>query len=329
LQTIVHKTLGLALPEDLTALDELRHLLWRFLLFSEFAADLPVAMPAALTGVPKAVARYHRFVFDLCATLRDRTSAQPIYEEFSNRVAGELGLETHCGALEDLGVLDTFAFEERCFLRNFAKALLAGDLDKAARFVAERSKSFWIRDGTRAGEWKLASCCVDLLQGVSDLKRVLKDAPPTGVAGWLDFQIRHGYRVDTAHRVMEQVAQDLMPEPGPLADVIARARETHREFTDKVTRQFQDAVVKEGWPVPGQTRAKSTISSCASPGRKAGAWLISGLMRSAMTWPNSSLRRLPAATRLPSPPSAPSCRPSPRLAWPRCCLERARIFKSP
>ena len=258
LQTIVHKTLGLALPEDLTALDELRHLLWRFLLFSEFAADLPAAMPLALTGVPKAIPRYHRFVFDLCATLRDRTSAQPIYEEFANRVAGELGLETHCGDLDDLGALDTFAFEERCFLRTFATAALAGDLDNAARFVAERSKSFWIRDGTRAGEWKLASCCVDLLQGVSDLKRVLKDPPPTGVAGWLDFQINHGYRGDAAHRVMEQVAQDLMPEPGPLADVIARARATHREFTDKVTRQFQDAVVKEGWPVPGRPRANDT-----------------------------------------------------------------------
>jgi hypothetical protein len=255
LQTIVNKTLGLALPESLTEVDELRHLLWRFLLFSEFAADLPAAMPPALTGVPKAIARYHRFVFDLCATLRDRTSAQPIYEEFANRVVGELGLEAHCGAMDDLGVLDTFAFEERCFLRTFAKAALAGDFDKAARFVAERSKSFWIRDGTRAGEWKLASCCVDLLQGVADLQRVLKDAPPVGVAGWLDFQIHHGHRVDTAHRIMEQVAQDLMPEPGPLADVIARARETHRDFTDKITRLFQDAVVKEGWPVPGRGRA--------------------------------------------------------------------------
>jgi hypothetical protein len=255
LQTIVKKTLGLALPEDLTVVDELRHLLWRFLLFSEFAADLPVAMPPALTGVPKAIARYHRFVFDLCATLRDRTSAQPIYEEFANRVAGELGLEIHCGAMEDLGALDTFAFEERCFIRTFAKSALAGDLENAARYVTERSKSFWIRDGTRAGEWKLASCCVDLLQGVADLKKVLKDAPAAGVAGWLDFQINHGHRVDTAHRVMEQVAQDLLPEPGPLADVIARSRETHWEFTDKVTRQFQDAVVKEGWPVPGRTRA--------------------------------------------------------------------------
>jgi hypothetical protein len=255
LQTIVKKTLGLALPEDLSDVDELRRVLWRFVLFSEFAADLPVAMPPALTGVPKAIARYHRFVFDLCSTLRDRTSAQPVYEEFANRVAGELGLEAHCGAMENLGELDTFAFEERCFIRSFAKSALAADLANADRCVADRSKSFWIRDGARAGEWKLASCCVDLLQGVVDLKRVLKDTAPANVAGWLDFQINHGYRGDTAHRIMEQVAQDLMPEPGPLADVLALARETHREFTDKVTRQFQDAVVKENWPVPGRTRA--------------------------------------------------------------------------
>ena len=255
LQTIVSKTLGLTLPVDLGEVDELRHLLWRFLLFSEFSADLPVALPPALSGVPKAAPKYHRFVLDLCATLRDRTSAQQTYEEFANRVTGELSLETHCGALDDLGVLDTFAFEERCFLRTFAKAALAGDLDKASKFVEERSRSFWIRDGTRAGEWKLAGCCVDVLQSVGDLKQVLKEAAPTNVAGWLDFQIAHGHRLDTAHRLMEQVAQDLMPEPGPLMEVIAKAREAHREFTDRVTRTFQDAVVKEGWPVPGRHRA--------------------------------------------------------------------------
>lgn len=255
LQTLVSKTLGFTLPEDLSELEELRHLLWRYLLFSEFAADLPVAMPPALTGVPKAAARYHRFVFDLCATLRDRTSAQQTYEEFANRVAEELGLETHCGAMENLGVLDTFAFEERCFLRTFAKAASVGDLDKAGGFVTDRSKSFWIRDGARAGEWKLAGCCVEVLRGGADLKLVLKESPPTGVAGWLDFQLAHGHRLDTAYRLMEQVAHDLLPQSGPLADVLTWARHTHREFADRLTRSFQDAVVKEGWPVPGRPRA--------------------------------------------------------------------------
>jgi hypothetical protein len=255
LQTLVDKTLSLNLPPDVTAVDELRHLVWRYLLFSEFAADLPVPLPSALAAVPKAAPKYHRFVFDLCASLRDKTSAQQTYEEYANRVAGELSLETYCGEMTDLGVLDTFAFEERCYLRTFANAVLKGELENAAKCVADRSKSFWIRDAARAGEWKLAGCCVDVLQSVKDLKQVLKTIPPANVAGWLDFQVAHGHRLDTAHRLMEQVAQDCLPEPGPLAEVIAKARETHREFTDRVTRSFQDAVVKEGWPVPGRKRA--------------------------------------------------------------------------
>lgn len=255
LQTLITKTAGLVLPAELTDVDELRHILWRFLLFSEFAADLPVPLPTALSGVPKAAPRYHRFVFDLCATLRDRTSTQQAYEEFANRVADELNLETHCGTLDDLGALDTFAFEERCFLRTFAKSALAGHLEKAMRLVKDRSESFWIRDGARASEWTLAGRCVDVLQGVTDLKQVLKGAAPMDVVGWLDFHIDHGHRLDTAHRLMEQVAQDLMPDQGPLSEVIARARTTHREFADRVTRSFQDAVVKEGWPVPGRPRA--------------------------------------------------------------------------
>jgi hypothetical protein len=254
LQTLVSRTLGLTLPERLTSVDELRQILWRFLLFSEFTADLPVPLPAALSGVPKAEPKYNRFVLDLCATLRDRTSTQQNYEEFANRVSAELGLESHCSKVDDFGVLDTFAFEERCFLRSFATAVLSDDLENAARVVAERSQSFWSRDGIRAGEWKLAGCCVDVLQGVADLKQVIK-ASPNGVAGWLDFQVVHGHQLDTAHLLMEQVAQDWIPEQGPLAEVIARARTAYRDFVDRTARAFQDAVLKEGWPAAGRPRA--------------------------------------------------------------------------
>src|SRR5438552_17453545 len=67
LQTLVIKTLGLTLPEDLTAVDELRHILWRYLLFSEFALDLPVPLPEALRSVPQAALEDRRFVLDVCA----------------------------------------------------------------------------------------------------------------------------------------------------------------------------------------------------------------------------------------------------------------------
>jgi hypothetical protein len=255
LQTVAAATLGLSLPEDLVELDGLRSVLWRFVLFSEFVADLPGQLPDSLKGVPKAEPRYHRFVLDLCSQLRDRTSTQEAYEEAANRVAQELGLEVRCSAVDDFGVLDTFAFEERCFLRAFAKAALANDLEKADDLVAERSGSFWIRDAARAAEWRLADATVKVLQEVADLKALVKDEVPTDVVTWLDFQVGHGYQLDAAHRVMEQVAQDSLYVTGPLGDVVARARARHREFTDRAARSFQDAVVKEGWPVPGCLRA--------------------------------------------------------------------------
>ena len=255
LRSLVSKTLGLALPEGETSVDELRYVLWRFILFSEFAADLPEPLPSALTAVNKAAQRYQRFVLDLCATLRDHTSAQQTYEDFANRIADELGLERHCGGMEDLGALDTFAFKERSFIKTFANWALSADLERAAKLVVERSQSFWVRNGAYAAEWKLAGCCVGVLQAVTDLEKVLKANPPTSIGEWIDFQVNSGHRLDTAHRLMENVAQDWMPEPGPLADVLAKARAVHRNLVDRTARGFQDDVIKDGWPAPGRPRA--------------------------------------------------------------------------
>jgi hypothetical protein len=45
-------TLGLALKTRARAWSAIADELWRFLLFSEFVFDLPVALPEALTNVP-------------------------------------------------------------------------------------------------------------------------------------------------------------------------------------------------------------------------------------------------------------------------------------
>lgn len=265
LQALVGKTLGLTLPEAENDINELRNVLWRYLLFSEFAADLPSELPKALQGVPKAPGRHLRFVQDLCGTLRDRNSTQDAYEDAATRVANELGLEAHCAAMEDLGILDTFAFEERCFLRSFAKQFLAGDLDKAGKVVQDRVKSFWIREAGRAVEWQLAGRCIEVMRSVEDMKRICKESPPRNAGGWLAFHVEHGHRLDTAHRLMEQVAQDWMREPGSLMDVLDKVRAAHREFVEDVTRRFQETVVAEGWPVSGYGRANETFDQYVRP----------------------------------------------------------------
>jgi hypothetical protein len=255
LQSLALNALGLTLPTDLTGVDELRPVLWRYLLFSEFVADLPVPLPAALGHVPHAASKHHRFVRDLCATLRDRSSAQQAYEDFAARVAAELGLETHCGSLDDLGVLDTFAFEERSFLRAFATHVKSGDLDRATQCVEARSQSFWMRDGERASEWRLADSCLQVLRSIEDVDQILAGTTRQTVPHWLDFHVAHGYRLDAAHRLMEQVAQDVRPEASPLGQVLVQTRTRHRELVDRLTRKFQDAVGREGWPAGGRLRS--------------------------------------------------------------------------
>jgi hypothetical protein len=255
LQTLVKKVLGLDLPEEQSDVNELRRLIWRFVLFSEFVADLPAELPAALRSITKAEPKYHRFVFDLCEALRDRTSTQQTYEEQAMRVAEELSLEQHCGTMEDLGQLDTFAFEERCFLAAYAKAALADDLDRAEAMVKQRSRSFWIRDAARAAEWKAAGCCVDLLHSVTDLRNVVEVQKPLTATAYIDLYVQHGHKLDAAHRILEQIIQDTAPEPGPLNDVLQKARSAHRDQLDRMVRSFQDAVAQEGWPTPGRERA--------------------------------------------------------------------------
>jgi hypothetical protein len=297
-RSILSKTLGATLPETLVTVDELRHWLWRFVLFSEFAADVPGTLPAALSSVPRAAAQHRQFVLDLCGTLRDQTSTQQTYEEFANRVAGELALERHCQGIDDLGNFDTFAFEARTFLQSFSKAILADDLQRARQSAEQRSKSFWMRDGARAGEWKLATACLDLLQEVADLMQVLKSASPANVGGWMDFHVSHGYRLDAAHRAMEHVAQDWLPEPGPLAvswPGPGSSTGSSPMASPDLSRTLSRRRAGLHPAVPG--RMTSTNGMCGSHGRRVNAWPSSGWTRFAMTSRCSWLLRSRTVTR--------------------------------
>ncbi|RRK00192.1 hypothetical protein Ga0100230_019715 [Opitutaceae bacterium TAV3] len=105
--------------------------LWRFLLFSEFAYDLPQALPDSLANVAVARPGAETLVNRVCETLRqEKTHAA--YIDRANAVAREMQLESRMKDVEDLGALDTFAFEERSFLSQYVEKLLAGDLGQAA-----------------------------------------------------------------------------------------------------------------------------------------------------------------------------------------------------
>jgi hypothetical protein len=232
LKDLVARTLGLKLEGPKEEVGHLQEQLWRYLLFSEFAADLPVELPASLVPVPRAGKSHESFVRSLCDTLRDLGKAQPVYEEAATRVCEELGLETICTGIEDFGKLDTFSFEERSFLNRFASQLQAGEFENARTTVLQRRGSFWVeRDARRSAEWQLADLAARLMLEIHAL------------AGELAAK-RDPRRLDRIlHR---QALPRWIPFTGPWSrspprsprwpprsrEVLAQARETHRHASD-------------------------------------------------------------------------------------------------
>lgn len=155
--------------------------------------------------------------------------------------------------VEDLGVLDTFAFEERCFLRVFVKAALAGELGRAHKFAAERRASIWVRHTGRQLAWTIAERALELMTKADDLAAEY-EAVSKGVAGVFDFYAKRGFLLDTLQRAFEQSVADCYGSVDGLDDLIEAARQKYRHFTEKVQASFISAVVSEGWPASGRVR---------------------------------------------------------------------------
>jgi hypothetical protein len=128
--------------------------LWRYVLFSEFVFDLPVALPD-----PEGC-RTHRWKPDpssrMCATVCAAIpKTRAAYIERAEAIEMELNLTDLCGAIEDLGERDTFPFEERTFLRTAIKGIVTGDTDATRRVLTRtRARSGWARAKARpSGSW--------------------------------------------------------------------------------------------------------------------------------------------------------------------------------
>ena len=252
--------LGLEANSRLRALDSIRDELARYLLFSEFALDLPDALPPALASVPHADAPRRTLVFAICDALR--TSAPEVYVELARKVEGELDFDALAGTLGRLGHRDTFAFEERAYLRRVAALVQDGELDEASAVADGRERSLWAHEGDRAPSWGLA-------RRVLDLARLLRSMPgPTEGQGAsvLSGAYTDGlYRVDAAHRHLETAVQQAIGLADDLDGAIADVRLRYRDHADARQRQLVDAVQRDGWPPDGLLRHTRVFDTLVAP----------------------------------------------------------------
>jgi len=281
IRTLLTNTLGLKLKTKSKNWSPIADELWRFLLFSEFVYDLPGTLPDALSDVPCAVAEARPLIEDLCDRLRDSTANQPLYIERAETIEADLGLRDVCKDLEDLGVRDTFPFEERSFFAQAVDALKRDNIDKLRQMLGRHKCSVWIGRGENQAQWQLLQAAVSLVEACEDADRQLPDHAKTQEA-LIDFYTSSMREVDRLQREFEQAERDLLIKQDGVDEVIPHARTAYRKLVDKVQGVFIRHLEQSGWPPAGRLANCDVFDKMIAPklqesGRRVAVLLIDAL----------------------------------------------------
>lgn len=221
--------------------------LWRLVLFSEFVFDSEGEIPASLSTVPKAEPAARELVFDVCDDLRKHQDFRTAYIANAEEVSANLSLPERTADMTNLGLRDTFAFEERVFLKRFVETVRDGKLDSARDILNKRQQSIWLTHEERMTEWSVAERALELIEVTE------KQTMPT-------FQnletILHSYAsvwrdLDRRHREMEQAISEWHDEHDLLESLVATAREKYFKVASHLQTEFVRLVEAEGWPAHG------------------------------------------------------------------------------
>ena len=225
--------------------------LWRYVLFSEFAFDLPVALPEALKGVPRAPEEARPIVEDVCDRLRSSPDSHSAYIERAEAIETDLELPSLCQAIDDLGERDTFPFEERTFLKTAIKGITTSDTDATRKVLARQRNSVWLGKGESQAQWELVRAGLSLVEACEDHERQLPDHARSQ-ANLIDYYLGSLREVDRLQREFEQAVGDFVDAHGLMHEVIDQARARYRRLCEKVQSTFMKHLETAGWPPQGR-----------------------------------------------------------------------------
>lgn len=237
--------------EPASARNALRDGFGAWLLLLEFVHDLErpprTARLIELRAVPKElVKRCHEVVLHL----RQKHPEQ--YAQLANELEPLVDEETQEVRAEELGRIDTFAFEERIVLTGAIAALRRGEWARVLAWAKDRAgeASFWLsRDRRRRWTWMVA-------EEVAALGMAIDAAPrPLEGASTLDDAVERyratAFRVDRAHRLFEQRWHELrapeLPHWDELLGIVEVVRRLYRDWADRLARDFTALCEREGF----------------------------------------------------------------------------------
>lgn len=249
------------------AFGEVQRDLWRFLLFSEFAYDLPRPLPAELASVPRGGAGARELVLRLCETLRQRRDVMARYRQWADETDTQLQLSQRFAGETELGEIITFRFEDNTYLYRFLAQELAGELEAADRTRRLSEDTIWkSHDPARDDTWRLATCGAELRHTAQTITEAAVRACPT-LAELVERYTRDWWRLDAGHRAFETASQGVLDDAHPeaLAAFSAQVRATYAETAARLARRFQELVQTEGWPAGVRLRNTQVFDRYVQP----------------------------------------------------------------
>ncbi|WP_119273122.1 PglZ domain-containing protein [Taklimakanibacter deserti] len=257
--------------------------LWRYVLFSEFAFDLPVALPASLKDVPHAPTQAKPIVEDVCDRLRNNPNTRNTYIGRAEDIEAELDLPGQCSSIEDLGERDTFPFEERTFLKAAIKGIADNDMDAARRVLARHKNSVWLGKGESQAQWELVRAGLSLIEACDDYERQLPEYARSQ-ADLLEFYLGSLREADRLQREFEQAVGDFLDPHGLMQEVIDEARAHYRRLAERVQAVFVKHLETTGWAPPGRLANADVFDRLVADRLKDGGRRVAYLMIDALRY---------------------------------------------
>lgn len=262
-------------------LDSLQKDIWRTVLFSEFVYDLPFEIPAKLSEVQKVKPSAAALVNQACKQLRNHKDAEEVYVHHAKAISKELKLPELFKSEDDLGKINTFAFEDSTFFNQFASALINNDLKKAGSIVKRCTQSIWATyDDERRGSWNIANQVVQLLYEIKKQKELLKKSD--SLQKLVEVYADKMYQVDGLLRHFEKEVQDVVVLNKTLKQVCDYARKNYFSFVEDVQGRFIEHIQSDGLSSLTIKRNTEVFDSVIAPKIKSGkktVYILADAMR--------------------------------------------------
>ena len=262
---LLEASFGFERPAQAKSWKEIRCHLGTYVLLSEFGFDLPASLPDTLSGVPRAAASHKDRILAVCERMRTSDQLRDGYIDLAGQVEADLRLAAVTEGIDSLGVLDTFAFEERQYLARLLRQVEANDLAATRSILKDRRRSIWRHLPERALLWSVAERCVDFLETAATVERSWQDEASSTKSMVQAYARPEGWaELDRRQRLYEQSAAECADD-GEVLPLVDACRARYRSVALQVQDRFLSLVCTEGWPPDGVMRHTEVFDRLVAP----------------------------------------------------------------